>query len=73
MEKIEYKLIESESECARLSDIVLTEIPQLKEELAVRNHLYVYSIPLLRLIFLLFYFLTSSFCHYRTQTPRSLR
>ena len=48
MEKIEYKLIESESECARLSDIVLTEIPQLKEELAVRNftcnhhaHLYI--------------------------------
>lgn len=38
MEKIESKLIESESECARLSDIVLTEIPQLKEELAVRCH-----------------------------------
>lgn len=37
MEKIESKLIESESECARLSDIVLTEIPQLKEELTVRS------------------------------------
>ena len=35
MEKIESKLIESESECSRLSDIVLTEIPQLKEELTV--------------------------------------
>jgi len=38
MEKIESKLIESESECARLSDIVLTEIPQLKEELTNVNH-----------------------------------
>ena len=52
MERVESKLIESESECSRLSDIVLTEIPQLKEDLAVQLTISMMASPVSRCLFL---------------------